>query len=415
MPSSPSDLASFAKRVAVVLGLATLFVVTIALFWQATIVLLLFFAGLLFMLLLDTCARWLAEHLPLSRRWGLLIVVVLLLVGLGGCGWLTAPRITDQFGQLQERIPQAVGQIEQRLAEYGLAEYVPAETMLEMSRGDSAQEADTTHTQLAAPPDSAASGRDSLAASGRDSLAASRRDTVVYYTDSSSESASGTGSGGLSGSSGGAVSSVMQLLSRTLRALSYAFVVIVVGLYLAYEPRPYFDGAVRLAPKPRRARIREVLHAIGHALRWWLGGRLMSMAVVGILTAIGLMILGVPLAFLLAVIAGVLSFIPFLGPIFGFIPAALIALTQDPALVPQVGLVFIIVQLLESHAITPIIQRRATSLLPAILVAVQVFFGVLAGILGVLLAAPITVAVTVAVQMLYVEDVLGDDVEVLGA
>jgi predicted PurR-regulated permease PerM len=79
-----------------------------------------------------------------------------------------------------------------------------------------------------------------------------------------------------------------------------------------------------------------------------------------------------------------------------------------------VVLVFGIVQTLESYLITPLVQRRAVSLPPVILITAQVAMGVLAGATGVLLATPLAVSVIVLLQMLYVEDVLGDNVHVLG-
>lgn len=157
-----------------------------------------------------------------------------------------------------------------------------------------------------------------------------------------------------------------------------------------------------------------MLDATGHALRLWLVGRGLSMLVVGILTAIGLWIVDVPLVLALAVIAALFSFVPFLGPIASAVPAVLVGLVQSPAQALNVALVYGVVQLLESNIITPLVQVRAVSLLPAIMLSGQVIMGVLFGLIGLLLATPLLVTLIVPIQMLYVQDVLKARVTPLG-
>lgn len=203
-------------------------------------------------------------------------------------------------------------------------------------------------------------------------------------------------------------------ITNVLRAVASGLIIVVIGLYLAAEPGMYTDGAIRLLPPPKRDRAREVGRALGHALRWWLVGRFASMTVVGILTALGLWIAGVPLVLVLGLIAALLSFIPYIGPIASVIPAVLVALAESPIKVIYVIIVYGAVQLLESYLITPLIQERAVSIPPALLITAQVLMGLLAGAIGVLLATPLAVATIVVVQMLYLEDVLGDSVKTLG-
>jgi predicted PurR-regulated permease PerM len=151
-----------------------------------------------------------------------------------------------------------------------------------------------------------------------------------------------------------------------------------------------------------------------NALIWWMVGRFSSMAVVGIMTMIGLWILGIPLPFTLGVIAAVLSFIPNIGPIISVIPALLLALLDSPSKVLYVILLYIGIQTVESYIITPLIQKRAVSLPPALLISVQIMIGVLLGAFGLILATPLMVVIIVLVQTIYIQDIIGDKVTVLG-
>ncbi len=118
------------------------------------------------------------------------------------------------------------------------------------------------------------------------------------------------------------------------------------------------------------------------------------MVVVGILTYIGLLILGIPLAFSLSVLTALLSFIPNLGPVLSFLPAGLVALTLGWEVVLSVVILYIIVQVIESNAVTPVIEKRMVSTPPALLLGSQVILGTVFGFIGLLLAAPI-VAVSI--------------------
>lgn len=210
------------------------------------------------------------------------------------------------------------------------------------------------------------------------------------------------------------LSVVVGGVSSLLGGLSSGLIVLIVGLYLAATPSTYIDGALRLVSPSKRDRGRDVVRVIGHALRWWLAGRIASMGVVGVLTAIGLWIAGVPLAFVLGLIAALFSFVPYIGPIASVIPAALVALADDPTSVLYVLIVYLGVQILESNLITPLIQEQTVSLAPAVLISAQLLMGVLVGVVGVFIATPLAVVCIVLVQMLYIEDVLDEAVTPLG-
>jgi predicted PurR-regulated permease PerM len=207
---------------------------------------------------------------------------------------------------------------------------------------------------------------------------------------------------------------VPVLFSNIAGGVAATVFVMLCGSFVAVRPGPYVEGLVRLVPPPGRDRAREVVRAVVHALRSWLVGRLAAMAAVGILTALALWLLAIPLPLALGAIAGLLTFVPFLGPLLAAVPALLIASGQGAIAVMQVVAVYGGVQVLEGNLITPLVQERAVSLPPAALFAAQLAAGLLLGAAGVLLATPLAVTVVVLVQMLYLEQVLGDeDVRVL--
>jgi predicted PurR-regulated permease PerM len=189
--------------------------------------------------------------------------------------------------------------------------------------------------------------------------------------------------------------------------------ILFVGIHVAYRPRVYKAGLLHLVPLSRRNRAEAVLDETSRALKLWLAARFTSMAVVGVLTVIGLAIADIPLALSLWLIAALLSFIPYLGPILSVIPAILVALAGDPGKVIWVLVVYGVVQFVESYLATPLIEQEATSVPAALLIVVQVLLAVMAGALGIFLASPLAVAATVLLQMLYVQDVLKDRIKTL--
>ena len=204
-------------------------------------------------------------------------------------------------------------------------------------------------------------------------------------------------------------------LFSTVGALGTAVVVGFTGLYLAADPGLYTRGALHLVPHAHRDRAGRTMERVGYALRWWIIGQLASMTIVGVLTYVGLLVLGVPLALLCALLTMLLTFVPNLGPVVSLVPPTLLALTvQDgrfgggPALAGYVVLLYLAVQTLESYLITPMIQKKAVELPPALLILFQIFVGSLLGLIGLALAAPLLAALLVAVSELYIKPVLRD-------
>jgi predicted PurR-regulated permease PerM len=195
--------------------------------------------------------------------------------------------------------------------------------------------------------------------------------------------------------------------ASNLMEVAAAFIVIgFIGLYGAAEPHVYTGGLLRLVPPNRRARARQILSHTGEALWFWLLGRLLSMTVLGALTCLGLWLLGEPLPVALGLLAGLLTFVPYIGAWISAVPAVVLALAISLKLAAYVAGLYLVVHIVEGYILVPLVQRRAAHLPPALSLTAQVIFGVLAGIVGLLFATPLLAAIITLTRMIYVEDVL---------
>jgi predicted PurR-regulated permease PerM len=206
----------------------------------------------------------------------------------------------------------------------------------------------------------------------------------------------------------GLTHSAATVATSTLGFLGDLLVVIATALYLAIAPQFYRDGVVRLFPLSYRARAREVLNEIGCTLQWWLLGQAIDMAVVGVLTGIGLFLLGVPLALALAVLAGLFTFVPYFGPIVSAIPAIIVAATISWSKVLWVIVIYLICHGIEGYVVAPFVQRRTVELPPAVTILSMAVMAALFGALGLMVATPMVAAILVIVREVYVRDILGD-------
>jgi predicted PurR-regulated permease PerM len=210
------------------------------------------------------------------------------------------------------------------------------------------------------------------------------------------------------------VSQASGAFSNVFGWAANALIVVFLTFMFALEPEIYLDNLLRLVPLTRRARVREVVRDSGQVLRYWLMARIMSMTFVGILTTIGLMLGGAPLALTMGLIAGVTSFIPTFGPVIAVIPAALLALLEGPGTAVFVVVLYIVVQQIDNFVLTPILDRVTVSMPGALTIVSQLLLSAVAGFMGLTLAAPLAVALIVPIRMLYVEDILHDRQPVQG-
>lgn len=190
----------------------------------------------------------------------------------------------------------------------------------------------------------------------------------------------------------------MNMASTALAVIGGVIVIVFIALYSAAAPDAYTAGPIWIVPADRRAKVRELFHEIATTLQWWFLARLMSMAVVGVLTAVGLWLIGMPLFIALGILSAVFSFVPYLGPIASAVPAILIGLAQSPTMALYVMLLYVGVQTVESYLVTPQFVQRAINLPAAGVLMMQLLFGVFFGILGVAFASPISATVLTIVK-----------------
>jgi predicted PurR-regulated permease PerM len=335
-----------AHRVLVAAGIVLALGAGAALLVYAADVFLIAFAGILIANILRAPSEWLSEKTGIAPSWYVGAVTLLLIVGFGVGAWLAAPQIVGQFGELTESLTGALSAVQQRIEErFG----IDIGGNLLQRAGDGA------------PP-------------------------IIPMI----------------------LGRVTGVISGALGAVANVVVIVALGFYLALHSRLYFEGFVKLFPIKARPRVAQIGETVGTTLRWWLLGQLVTMTVVGLITTIGLSLLGIPLAGTLGLITALFEFAPFIGPILAAFPAVLIAFSQSPMDAVYVIILYTAVQQIEGYLITPYVQERAVNLPPALTIFAQLLMGVLFGLFGLLLATPLVAAIMVIVRMAYIEDVLGD-------
>lgn len=341
----------FRRRAIFAISITLFFLLLVVIVVEAASVLAVIFLGVLFAVLLDGLTRVVVRSTPLPRWLALSIVCLLLLALVAGAGLLVGPRISGQLDELGQQITEAWAELRDKLSESRLLRPLVQDV--------------PTPRRLA---ESFVDQRSMLP---------------------------------------GAFNAITGTFTNVL-------VILFVGLYGSATPALYIGGAIRIVPPDRRERAREVVTELGRVLRLWLGGRFISMGIVAVLTTAGLFAIGMPLALTLGLIAGLLSFVPYLGPIASAIPAVLLAGVEGSVTAAQVIVLYFLVQLVESYLVTPLVQRRMVSMPPALLISAQIFIGYFLGILGIIVATPVLVVVLSLVQLLYVEDRLNEHVRHLG-
>jgi predicted PurR-regulated permease PerM len=374
--SPMSASSSIGPRRLTAAGIAVVtFAAALWLAWTASATLLLIFSGILFAVFLDGLTRGLGHVLPLPRGLRLTIATLALgalslaLVAFGGA------TVAAQARDLGTTVRQQSETVRTWLKDHGIE--------LDFSQGP---------------------------------------ETSAPKPGEDKEDDKGQKQGGLAGLASGALKSPGSLLSDAgsvlgpaatvvfglFNALGNVLVITFLGIAVAADPGSYRNGALRLVPARHRDKGARVLDGSGETLRHWLFGQLLTMAAIFLLTWGGLEFLGIGGALILGLQAGLLAFVPTIGPM---IAGAIIILSSlASGLNGALGAagVYLAVQAAESYGLTPFIQRRALDLPAATIFAGQLLLGVLFGLWGVALALPLVAVIKVLLEELYIEDAYGE-------
>lgn len=196
---------------------------------------------------------------------------------------------------------------------------------------------------------------------------------------------------------------VGKFFQSTFGVFGDIYVILFLGIFFTVAPHVYKKGIVKLVPENGKQKADDILNKLGMNLKKWLKGKFFAMFVVFVLTAIGLTIIGMPMWLVLALIAGILNFIPNFGPLIALIPAVLVALMQGPTTAAIVAGLYVAVQVAESNFITPMVQQKLISIPPALIIIAQLLIAPLTGGWGLVLATPLMVIIMVVVQELYIK------------
>jgi len=187
--------------------------------------------------------------------------------------------------------------------------------------------------------------------------------------------------------------SVTGMLSSAFGVLGTLAVILIAGLYFALSPALYANGILRVVPVGYREEARVLLLTAGRTLWAWTIGQALDMFVVGVLSGLGLWILGVPLALALGVVAALCNFIPYIGAIMGAVPAILLGLSVSSETGLEVLGLYLVIQFFEGNVMAPLIQRHAVQMPPGVTILSQTVFSSILGVPGLILASPLTAAI----------------------
>ena len=353
--------------------------VAVRMIWFASPLFLTAFLGILFGLAVssgvDHLTRW---HIP--RGVGAALIVVTFIGLLVGFGAWVAPTIRAQSVELRHRLPEAIDRLEIWANRHndGLIG-----SILVPSSGPKRDSARIASGTTSSAPRAAPTNE------GDSTSATPLRDRISRQMT-------------------GATRYLFPFLSSTLAVLAGLLIILFLAIYIGADPDLYHRGLMQLFPRRARDRAGDVFSAMAMVLRRWLVTQLIAMLVIGTVTTIVLLILDVKAAFALGILAGLLEFIPTVGPILSAVPAVAMGFLDSPEKALYVGIAFWAIQFAENHLLIPLLMKGGVDVPPALTILSQALMAMVFGFLGLMCAVPILAATMVAVKMLYVEAVVGE-------
>jgi len=338
--------------------LAVSFAALLIFAWEFAATLFLIFSGVLLGVALTAMTNQLKKVMPGPHATRLLLICLLLAAMMAGIFTLGGSTIAQQATALSGTIKSQIVNLKTFLESHGIdASYLDLNTI-------SANTPRTTTTPAST--------------------------TTLPNMQHTPPSAGALASGG-----GAIVSQTLKLILGTVGAVGNFFIVLFLGLAFAAQPGIYRKGLVAMSPKAIRSQMETVIDRIGSTLERWLIAQMITMTVVFVVTWLGLLVIGIPGAFILGVQAGLLTFIPTVGALLGGLIIVLASISSGWVAVGSAFVLLLGVHALESYILTPIIQREAIDIPPATLFAFQILLGVVFGVWGLALALPVMAVVKV--------------------
>lgn len=414
------------RAAAVVMGLY----LALRLAWIAHPLLLASFLGVLFGLAVARGVDYLTRF-RIRRGIGATLIVLGFYGLVAGLVALAAPTLRTQFRELGQRLPEASQRIDAWVARHEgdfLGQLMTGRAAGETAAGTTAGQADAARGPAGATGATGAAGaaRATGAAGARGEAARAPRDVSrerlqqgaqVGAREGAQQPAQAENGGAatlrdsLTGQIGAVVGYLFSFLTSTIAVVAGLLLITFLAIFIGAEPDLYRDGLLHLIPRGARPRAIHVLDEVGTTLRRWLVTQLIAMVVIGVVTTLVLWMLGVESALALGLIAGLLEFIPNVGPVLASLPALGIAFLDSPQKALWVAIAYILIQFFENHVLIPLLMKHGVDLPPALTVIGAALMAIAFGFLGLLVAVPLIAAVVVAVKMLYVEDVVGDEMD----
>jgi predicted PurR-regulated permease PerM len=390
--------------------------------WFASSLVFVVFLGTLFGLAVGSAVDRL-ERFKIRRGIASALVVFGTLGALVGVGMLMAPTLTEQFGVLRRQIPAALDRAQNWVDTHpnspiamaaksltGPAGATPPSTGAATGAGSATQRTGTTP-----PPAGGTANTDARTQQIADRAAqqAVQQTGTAGANDSGAPSATQTLAAKLGGQLSRATGYLFGFLSSLGTVIAGLVLIIFLAIYIGAEPQLYHDGLMHLFPHRARRRAGEVLTEMATVLRKWLVVQLIAMLVIGAVTTVVMLLLGVKAAFALGFIAGLLEFIPTVGPILAAVPAIAMGFVDGPEKAVVVIVAYWGIQFLENNLLIPWLMRGGMDLPPALTLVAQGLMTLVFGFLGLMVAVPLTAAILVPIKMLYVRDVVGDEMPLM--
>ncbi len=350
------------KVAAMVVGLTVL----LLLLWHTRNLVLTIFLGVLFALAVSSGADRLQRY-RIPRGLAASLIVIAFLGVLGAFGSWIGPTVRTQTRELKTKLPEAIEKLEAWVKSRG-GGVIATITGLDDEATPARQTAGTDSIAVVVSP-----------AQGEES--ATLRDRLLSQL-------------------GGATRYFLPVLTSTLAVAAGLILILFLAIYLAIDPGLYRRGLLRLVPRRSRPRADRTLSAIAVTLRKWLVTQLIAMVVIGVVTTLVLLALNVRAAVPLGILAGLLEFVPTLGPILSALPAIAMGFVDSPEKALAVTIAYVGIQFLENHLLIPILMKEGIDIPPALTIGAQALMAIVFGFLGLLVAVPLLAAVMIAFRTL---------------